>query len=128
MFGGDGGAGLIIEKVDDPSVLSDRIARHLKIDLAEQQALLECVSPIERLEKILRYLEARGRRAGFAGARELERARDRPGHALCPASHGRWTRPRFAAGYRRAKPGCGYEHLVNRTLGTTIFSPLNTAL
>jgi hypothetical protein len=34
------------------------IARRLKIDLAQQQALLECVSPVERLEKILGYLEA----------------------------------------------------------------------
>jgi ATP-dependent Lon protease len=47
-----------IEKIDDPSVLSDKMVRHLNIDLAEQQALLESNSPVERLEKILGYLEA----------------------------------------------------------------------
>jgi len=43
---------------EDPAVLPYVVARHLTIDLAEQQALLECVSPIKRLEKILGYLEA----------------------------------------------------------------------
>ncbi len=43
---------------EDPSILSYVIARHLNIEVAEQQALLECVSPVERLEKILGYLEA----------------------------------------------------------------------
>jgi ATP-dependent Lon protease len=47
-----------IERVDDPSVLSDQIAGHLNIELAEQQALLESNSPAERLEKILGYLKA----------------------------------------------------------------------
>jgi ATP-dependent Lon protease len=47
-----------IEKIDDPSVLSDKIASHLNIELAEQQVLLESANPIERLEKILAYLEA----------------------------------------------------------------------
>jgi ATP-dependent Lon protease len=47
-----------IEKIDNPSVLSDRIVGHLNIELAEQQALLESANPIERLEKILGYLEA----------------------------------------------------------------------
>ena len=44
-------------EIEDPVVLPYVVARHLKIEVAEQQALLECVSPIERLEKILRYLE-----------------------------------------------------------------------
>jgi ATP-dependent Lon protease len=44
--------------IEDPSVLPYVIARHLNIDLAQQQALLECVSPVERLEKILGFLEA----------------------------------------------------------------------
>ena len=45
-------------EIEDPVVLPYLIARHLKIEVAEQQALLECVSPVERLEKILGYLEA----------------------------------------------------------------------
>ena len=45
-------------EIEDPAVLPYMIARHLTIDLAEQQALLECVSPVERLEKILAHLEA----------------------------------------------------------------------
>jgi len=45
-------------EIEDPAVLPYVIARRLKIDLAQQQALLECVSPVERLEKILGYLEA----------------------------------------------------------------------
>ncbi|MGH7925244.1 MAG: LON peptidase substrate-binding domain-containing protein [Candidatus Binatus sp.] len=45
-------------ELEDPGVLPYVIAHHLKIDLAEQQALLECVSQVERLEKILRCLEA----------------------------------------------------------------------
>jgi ATP-dependent Lon protease len=47
-----------IEKIDDPSIVSDQIAGHLNIEIAEQQALLESASPLERLEKILGYLEA----------------------------------------------------------------------
>ena len=43
--------------IDDPGLLPYVIARHLKIELAEQQALLECVSQVERLEKILGYLK-----------------------------------------------------------------------
>jgi ATP-dependent Lon protease len=43
---------------DDPSILPYIIAHHLKFEVAEQQALLECGSPLERLEKILGYLEA----------------------------------------------------------------------
>jgi ATP-dependent Lon protease len=45
-------------EIEDPAVLPYMIARHLTIDVAGQQALLECVSPVERLEKILGYLEA----------------------------------------------------------------------
>jgi len=44
--------------IEDPAVFSFVIAHHLKIEVAEKQALLECVSPVERLEKILGYLEA----------------------------------------------------------------------
>lgn len=45
-------------EIEDPAVLPYVVARHLKIEVAEQQALLESVSPVERLEKILGYLEA----------------------------------------------------------------------
>jgi ATP-dependent Lon protease len=45
-------------EIEDPAVLPYMIARHLTIDLAEQQALLECVNPVERLERVLGYLEA----------------------------------------------------------------------
>jgi ATP-dependent Lon protease len=45
-------------EIEDPSILPYIVARHLKIEVAEQQALLECVSQVERLEKILGYLEA----------------------------------------------------------------------
>ena len=44
--------------IEDPGVLPYVIARHLNVEVAQQQALLECVSPVERLEKILGYLEA----------------------------------------------------------------------
>ena len=47
-----------IEKLADPAVVSYKIARYLDIETAEQQALLESNSPVERLEKILGYLEA----------------------------------------------------------------------
>ena len=47
-----------IEKIDDPSIVSDKIARHMDIQLEDQQALLEAVGAAERLEKILGYLEA----------------------------------------------------------------------
>lgn len=45
-------------RLEDPGVSPYMIARDLKLGLGLQQALLECVSPIERLEKVLGYLEA----------------------------------------------------------------------
>jgi ATP-dependent Lon protease len=45
-------------EIEDPAVLPYMVARHLTIDLAGQQALLECVNPVERLEIILGYLAA----------------------------------------------------------------------
>lgn len=47
-----------IEKLAEPGVVSYKIARYLDIETAEQQTLLESNSPVERLEKILGYLEA----------------------------------------------------------------------
>jgi ATP-dependent Lon protease len=47
-----------IKVIDDPSILSDKLVGHLKIELVEKQALLESANPIERLEKILAHLEA----------------------------------------------------------------------
>lgn len=49
---------VFVREVDDPGVLPYLIARHLNLQLAEQQALLETVNPVERLEKILAYLQA----------------------------------------------------------------------
>jgi ATP-dependent Lon protease len=54
-----------IIEVEDPAILSDRLARYLnagylRVPLDEQQALLEVISPEERLTKIVRYLEAVG--------------------------------------------------------------------
>jgi ATP-dependent Lon protease len=45
---------------DDASVIADRIASELQMDLALKQALLELLDPAERLEKLLVYLNARG--------------------------------------------------------------------
>ena len=47
-----------IKVIDDPSILSDKLVGHLKLELEEKQALLESANPTERLEKILGYLEA----------------------------------------------------------------------
>ena len=47
-----------IAAIHDPFILSDKMVRHLDIQLWQQQALLESVSPVERLEKILSYLQA----------------------------------------------------------------------
>ena len=44
-------------ELENPSIVSYRVARHLDIQLEQQQALLETSNPIERLEKILSYLE-----------------------------------------------------------------------
>jgi ATP-dependent Lon protease len=47
-----------IQVIDDPSILSDKLVGHLKLELEEKQALLESANPTERLEKILAHLEA----------------------------------------------------------------------
>ena len=43
---------------EDPASFPYVIARHLNMEVAEQQAMLECVNPVERLEKILGNLKA----------------------------------------------------------------------
>lgn len=43
---------------DDASVIADRIASELQMDLAMKQALLELLDPAQRLEKLLAYLNA----------------------------------------------------------------------
>src|SRR6266446_5523670 len=40
-----------IASVDDPAYLADKLVGHLTIKLEDKQALLECASPSERLEK-----------------------------------------------------------------------------
>jgi ATP-dependent Lon protease len=45
---------------DDVRVLADRMASELRADLASKQELLEILDPVERLEKLLAYLNALG--------------------------------------------------------------------
>jgi len=45
-------------RVDDPSRLADTIAAHLQVGVEEKQNLLEIVSPLERLSRIVAILEA----------------------------------------------------------------------
>src|SRR6202047_132090 len=47
-----------IASVDDPAYLADKLVEHLGIKLEDKQALLECVNPAERLEKILGYMRS----------------------------------------------------------------------
>jgi ATP-dependent Lon protease len=47
-----------ISSVDDPAFLADKIVGHLGIKLEDKQALLECLKPAERLEKILGYMRS----------------------------------------------------------------------
>jgi ATP-dependent Lon protease len=47
-----------ISAVDDPAFLADKIVGHLGIKLEDRQALLECINPAERLEKILGYMRS----------------------------------------------------------------------
>jgi ATP-dependent Lon protease len=60
-----------IEAIDDPSILSDRMVGHLNLERAEQQALLETANPVERLEKILSYLETGNRDSILAKLRRV---------------------------------------------------------
>jgi ATP-dependent Lon protease len=45
-------------KPNEASMLADRIASALRMELASKQALLEILNPAERLEKLLAYLKA----------------------------------------------------------------------
>jgi ATP-dependent Lon protease len=47
-----------IAAVDDPAYLADKLVGHLGIKLEDKQALLECLNPAERLEKILGYMRS----------------------------------------------------------------------
>ncbi|HYB90364.1 MAG TPA: endopeptidase La [Candidatus Binataceae bacterium] len=47
-----------ISAVDDPAFLADKIVGQLGIKLEDKQALLECINPAERLEKILGYMRS----------------------------------------------------------------------
>jgi ATP-dependent Lon protease len=47
-----------ISSVDDPAFLADKLVGHLGIKLEDRQALLECLDPAERLEKILGYMRS----------------------------------------------------------------------
>ena len=45
-------------RVDDPSRLADTIAAHLQVGVEEKQNLLEIISPLERLARIVAVLES----------------------------------------------------------------------
>jgi len=47
-----------VSNIQDPSKLADIIASHLIIKNSDKQAILELVNPIERLEKIIKILDA----------------------------------------------------------------------
>jgi ATP-dependent Lon protease len=47
-------------RADGAAVLADRIASESRIDLTSKQTLLEVLDPLERLEKLLAYLNALG--------------------------------------------------------------------
>ncbi|MFZ0886868.1 MAG: endopeptidase La [Candidatus Binataceae bacterium] len=47
-----------IAAIDDPALLADKLVGHLGTKLEDKQALLECVNPAERLEKILGYMRS----------------------------------------------------------------------
>jgi ATP-dependent Lon protease len=52
--------GVAATRADGAAVLADRIASELRLDLASKQTLLEILDPLERLEKLLAYLNALG--------------------------------------------------------------------
>jgi ATP-dependent Lon protease len=47
-----------IAAVDDPAFLADKLVGHLGIKLEDKQALLECLNPAERLERILGFMRS----------------------------------------------------------------------
>jgi ATP-dependent Lon protease len=47
-----------IAAITDPALLADKLVGHLGIKLEDKQALLECISVGERLEKILSYMRS----------------------------------------------------------------------
>ena len=47
-----------LNQIDDPSKLADTVASHLAIRISEKQELLEAESVIERLERVLGFMEA----------------------------------------------------------------------
>ena len=47
-----------LNQIEDPSKLADTVASHLAIKISEKQELLEVESVIERLERVLGFMEA----------------------------------------------------------------------
>ena len=47
-----------LNQIDDPSKLADTVSSHLAIKISEKQELLEVESVIERLERVLGFMEA----------------------------------------------------------------------
>ncbi|HEY0105023.1 MAG TPA: endopeptidase La [Rhizomicrobium sp.] len=47
-----------VAQIDDAAKLADTVASHLSVKIADRQALLETLSTVERLEKVLSLIEA----------------------------------------------------------------------
>src|SRR5580704_10948352 len=56
-----------LAQIDDPAKLSDMVAQHLSVKIAERQQLLETLNTVERLEKVLALIE------GEIGVLQVER-------------------------------------------------------
>ena len=44
-------------RISEPGRLADTIAAHLPLGIEEKQSLLECISPLERLDQVSRFLD-----------------------------------------------------------------------
>jgi len=56
-----------LAQIDDPAKLSDMVAQHLSVKIAERQQLLETLNTVERLERVLALIE------GEIGVLQVER-------------------------------------------------------
>ena len=56
-----------VTQIDDPAKLADTVSSHLTVKIADRQALLETLSVVERLEKVLSLIE------GEIGVLQVER-------------------------------------------------------
>jgi len=56
-----------VAQIEDPAKLADTVASHLSVKISDRQALLETLSTVERLEKVLQLIE------GEIGVLQVER-------------------------------------------------------